>query len=49
MCSVEVVAHRGAGGDSLENTLTAFERAIERGADAVEFDVRLIVDCVPFV
>ena len=35
-----VIAHRGASGERPENTLPAFERAIELGADAVELDVR---------
>jgi len=34
-----VIAHRGASFDRPENTLPAFERAIELGADFVEFDV----------
>jgi glycerophosphoryl diester phosphodiesterase len=34
-----VIAHRGASWELPENTLPAFERAIERGADFVEFDV----------
>jgi glycerophosphoryl diester phosphodiesterase len=34
-----VIAHRGASWDQPENTLPAFERAIELGADFVEFDV----------
>jgi glycerophosphoryl diester phosphodiesterase len=34
-----VIAHRGASWDLPENTLQAFERAIEDGADFVEFDV----------
>jgi glycerophosphoryl diester phosphodiesterase len=36
---VLVIAHRGASWDLPENTLPAFERAIEIGADYVEFDV----------
>jgi glycerophosphoryl diester phosphodiesterase len=36
---VLVIAHRGASAELPENTLPAFERAIERGADFVEFDV----------
>jgi len=36
---VLVIAHRGASGELPENTLPAFERAIELGADYVEFDV----------
>lgn len=34
-----VIAHRGASAELPENTLPAFERAIEVGADFVEFDV----------
>jgi glycerophosphoryl diester phosphodiesterase len=36
---VIVIAHRGASWDLPENTLPAFERAIEVGADFVELDV----------
>ena len=35
-----VIAHRGASAELPENTLPAFERAIELGADAIELDVR---------
>jgi glycerophosphoryl diester phosphodiesterase len=35
-----VIAHRGASGEVAGNSLRAFERAIEVGADFVEFDVR---------
>jgi glycerophosphoryl diester phosphodiesterase len=35
-----VLAHRGACWEAPENTLEAFELAIEEGADYVEFDVR---------
>lgn len=34
-----MIAHRGASAELPENTLPAFERAIEIGADFVEFDV----------
>ena len=34
-----VIAHRGASFERAQNTLSAFERAIEIGADAVELDV----------
>jgi glycerophosphoryl diester phosphodiesterase len=34
-----VIAHRGASAELPENTLPAFERAIEVGADYIEFDV----------
>jgi glycerophosphoryl diester phosphodiesterase len=36
---VIVIAHRGASAERPENTLAAFERAIEIGADYVELDV----------
>jgi glycerophosphoryl diester phosphodiesterase len=36
---VLVIAHRGASAELPENTLPAFARAIERGADYVELDV----------
>ena len=35
-----VIAHRGASYDQPENTMPAFELAIEMGADYVEFDVQ---------
>ena len=34
-----VIAHRGASGWIPEQTLEAFDKAIEHGADAIEFDV----------
>jgi glycerophosphoryl diester phosphodiesterase len=39
-----VVAHRGASVEQPENTIEAFEAAIDVGADAVEFDVRMTAD-----
>ena len=41
---VTVTAHRGAATVAPENTLAAFQAAIDAGADAVEFDVRLSAD-----
>lgn len=49
MNSFEIVAHRGVASEYLENTIPAFQRAIELGADAVEFDVRLTKDKIPVV
>jgi glycerophosphoryl diester phosphodiesterase len=40
------VAHRGASKHAKENTLAAFERAIELGCDLIEFDVRRTADKV---
>ena len=39
-----VIAHRGASAEERENTLPAFERAIELGADFVELDVQVASD-----
>lgn len=39
-----VIAHRGASGYAPENTLPAFERALELGAHEVELDVQLTRD-----
>lgn len=39
-----VWAHRGASGYAPENTLAAFEKAVELGADGVELDIQLTKD-----
>jgi glycerophosphoryl diester phosphodiesterase len=41
-----VVAHRGSSGSHPEHTLTAYEKAVQEGADALECDVRLTRDGV---
>ncbi len=38
------VAHRGASGLAPENTMAAFEKAVELGADALELDLHLTRD-----
>lgn len=38
------LAHRGASGYAPENTLAAFDKAIELGADMIETDVRQTKD-----
>jgi glycerophosphoryl diester phosphodiesterase len=43
------IAHRGASAAAPPNTLAAFEKAAELGADGVEFDVHLSADGVPVV
>ena len=40
----QVVAHRGSSAEEPEHTLSAYQRAIEAGADALECDVRLTAD-----
>lgn len=44
-----IVAHRGANHVAPENTLPAFQKAIDVGAHGVELDVQLTVDGVPVV
>ncbi len=39
-----VIAHRGASGSELENSLAAFRAAAPQGADAVELDVHATAD-----
>lgn len=46
---VERIGHRGAKRELPENTLPAFARAFERGADAVELDVHATSDGVVVV
>jgi glycerophosphoryl diester phosphodiesterase len=41
---IQIVAHRGASHEAPENTLAAFAKAIEIGADMIEFDVRRAPD-----
>ncbi|HUR99161.1 MAG TPA: glycerophosphodiester phosphodiesterase family protein [Pyrinomonadaceae bacterium] len=44
-----IIAHRGASALAPENTISAFKKAIDSGADGIEFDVRLSKDRVPVV
>lgn len=46
---VEIIAHRGASRDCLENTLQAFQRALDQGADAFELDVHATTDGIVVV
>ncbi|OQY24862.1 MAG: hypothetical protein B6I35_00570 [Anaerolineaceae bacterium 4572_32.2] len=43
------IAHRGASSVAPANTLAAFEKAVELGADGIEFDVHLSADGAPVV
>jgi glycerophosphoryl diester phosphodiesterase len=44
MRDVWVVAHRGASGHAPENTMAAFRRAVEMGAQFIETDIHLTRD-----
>jgi glycerophosphoryl diester phosphodiesterase len=44
-----IIGHRGASAVAPENTMAAFRKAIEVGADGIEFDVRLSRDAIPVV
>lgn len=44
--ATERIAHRGASREFPENTVSAFERALELGADAIELDVHATADGV---
>jgi glycerophosphoryl diester phosphodiesterase len=44
-----VVAHRGASAGRPENTLEAFQLALDQGADALEMDVQVSADGVPLI
>src|SRR3970040_2158507 len=44
-----ILGHRGASAYAPENTLAAFRRALELGADGFELDVTLSADGVPVV
>jgi len=43
------IAHRGCAGESPENTIPAFERALAQGAGVLESDVHLTRDGVPIL
>lgn len=47
--SFYIIAHRGDSKGAPENTQPAFRRAIDTGADMIEFDVQLSSDGVPVV
>ena len=47
--NLEIIAHRGFSAIAPENTLAAFELAIARGANSIEFDIQLSADNVPVV
>lgn len=44
-----IIAHRGAKREAPENTIPAFERAMEMGVDGIECDIMLTEDKVPII
>ncbi|MFW6238140.1 MAG: glycerophosphodiester phosphodiesterase family protein [Halanaerobiales bacterium] len=44
-----IIGHRGTMGTEAENTDASFQKAVDMGADGVEFDVHLTSDRVPVV
>ncbi len=42
----QVIAHRGASADAPENTIYAFDKAMEIGADGIELDIQQTADGV---
>lgn len=44
-----VIAHRGNRAHAAENTIESLQQALDLGADAIEFDVRVTRDGVPVV
>lgn len=44
-----VFAHRGASGYRPQNSLSGVKKAVELGAQAIEFDVQLSKDGIPIV
>ncbi len=44
-----IFAHRGSAGTHPENTLEAFQAALEANADGIELDVQLTKDLIPVV
>ncbi|MBE9185365.1 glycerophosphodiester phosphodiesterase [Microcoleus sp. LEGE 07076] len=47
--NIEIIAHRGFSAIAPENTLAAFELAIARKANSIEFDIQLSADSVPVI
>ncbi|MCB0701492.1 MAG: glycerophosphodiester phosphodiesterase [Candidatus Kapaibacterium sp.] len=43
-----IIAHRGASGTMIENTMPAFQRAVDFGAKMLEVDIQVSSDKVPF-
>ncbi|MBO7655788.1 MAG: glycerophosphodiester phosphodiesterase, partial [Kiritimatiellae bacterium] len=44
-----IISHRGESADAPENTMAAFQLAVEHGVDAMECDVYVTADGVPVI
>src|SRR5687767_9211054 len=44
-----IFAHRGSSKDCPENTMAAFKKAYQDGADGIELDVQLSKDGIPVI
>ena len=44
---MKVFGHRGFSGEYPENTMLAFQKAVEAGCEGIELDVQLTKDLVP--
>lgn len=47
--NIKIIAHRGGTTERPENTISAYKRAVEQGADMLEIDVRTSSDGVLFI
>lgn len=47
--AIKIVAHRGGMADRPENTMAAFQRSVELGADILELDLRASIDGQLFI
>jgi glycerophosphoryl diester phosphodiesterase len=47
--AIEIIAHRGANREAPENTLPAFQTALDIGVGGIELDVQLTADGIPVV
>ncbi|CAM5215206.1 Glycerophosphodiester phosphodiesterase [Ureibacillus acetophenoni] len=43
------IAHRGASAYAPENTMAAFAKGVEMGADYIEIDVQMSKDGIPII
>ena len=46
---MKVFGHRGFSGEYPENTMLAFQKAVEAGCEGIELDVQLTKDLVPVI